>query len=193
LIIKVASIPQARLQVYFLDNEEFFKRKSLFVDEEGQPFEDNVERMVFFSKGVMEIVRKFGWAPDIIHCHGPITGLIPMFVKRLYQNDPIFSYSKVVYSAYTDVISSSFNNRFWEIAAINDLEMDDVRVFGEGDHIDINAGAMKYSDGIIVANENESDKAMSIAQDMNIPVMPFASDDEHLEGIVSFYKENFAV
>lgn len=193
LIIKVASIPQVRLQVYFLDNEEFFKRKNLFVDDEGKPFQDNVERMVFFSKGVMEIVRKFGWAPDIVHCHGPITGLIPLFVKRLYRNDPIFSDTKVIYSVYTDIISSSFDNRFWEIAAINNLEMDDIRVYGEADLIDINFGAMKYSDGIIIANNNESEKAEKIAREMNIPVLPYAQDEEHLAGIVSFYRENFAV
>ena len=81
LIIKVASLPEARMQVYFLDNEEFFKRKQIFRDTDGNLFEDNADRMVFFCKGVIETVKKFGWPPDVIHCHGWMTGLIPFLLE----------------------------------------------------------------------------------------------------------------
>ncbi|KAA3633261.1 MAG: starch synthase, partial [Bacteroidetes bacterium] len=96
LIIKVASLPEARIQVYFLDNEDFFKRKAMFEDEDGKPFEDNMDRMVFFCKGVIETVKKFGWPPDIIHCHGWMTSLIPLFIKEAYKTEPLFQHSKVV-------------------------------------------------------------------------------------------------
>ena len=96
LIIKVASLPSSRIQVYFLDNDEFFKRKSVFEDSEGQDFEDNIDRAVFFCKGAIETVRKFGWAPDIIHCHGWMTSLIPLYLRTAYKNDPIFQSSKIV-------------------------------------------------------------------------------------------------
>jgi len=89
LILKVASLPGARMQVYFLDNEEFFKRKSVFEDAKGKPFEDNADRMVFFCKGVIETVKKFGWAPDIIHCHGWMTSLVPLYLKTAYKTEPI--------------------------------------------------------------------------------------------------------
>jgi starch synthase len=152
LIIKVASIPGARLQVYFLDNEEFFKRKNLFADDENIAFNDNAERMVFFCKGAMETVRKFGWPPDIIHCHGSFTSLIPVFVKKVYNNDPIFKHSKVIYSSYTDLVSSTLSKEFTKIAAINDMNAKDFEPYFEGSNVDLNKGAVTYADGVIIGN-----------------------------------------
>jgi len=111
LIIKVASLPGARMQVYFLDNEEFFKRKFIFNDEDGKPFEDNQERMVFFCKGVLETVKKFGWPPDIIHCHGSLTSFIPTYLKTVYKDEAIFSESKCVYTAYNENLGDDFNEK----------------------------------------------------------------------------------
>jgi starch synthase len=101
LIIKVASIPSARIQVYFIDNDEYFHRKQLTSDENNQFFTDNDERAIFFCKGVLETVKKLGWSPDIIHCHGWMTSLIPYYLKTLYKNDPIFADSKVVFSLFS--------------------------------------------------------------------------------------------
>jgi starch synthase len=189
LIIKVASIPSVRIQVYFLDNEEFFKRKFLFHDEQGVDFEDNVERMVFFCKGVMETVRKFGWQPDIIHCHGSITSLIPLFAKRVYQNDPIFSESKVLYSAYTDELSSAFSKRFYEVSAINDLNEEDMKPYFSNNHVDVNLGAMHYSDAIISGTPEINELVVRIAQSSDKPYLPYHESPEHLEAILNFYKE----
>ena len=97
LIIKVASLQEARMQVYFLDNEDFFKRKQIFENKDGQPFEDNADRMVFFCKGVMETVKKFGWPPDIIHCHGWMTSLVPLYLKKAYKNEPLFQNTKILF------------------------------------------------------------------------------------------------
>jgi starch synthase len=96
LIIKVASLPGARMQVYFLDNEDFFRRKSVFTDDEGEAFDDNEDRMVFFCKGAIETVKKFGWPPDIIHCHGWMTSLVPLYIKKAYKNEPLFRDSKSI-------------------------------------------------------------------------------------------------
>ncbi|MFN3950768.1 MAG: glycogen/starch synthase [Thermaurantimonas sp.] len=101
LIIKVASVPHARMQVYFIDNDEFFRRKNTFFNDEGQPFEDNDERFVFFSKGVLETVKKLSWSPDIIHISGWLPALIPLYIKKYYNNDPLFSDSKIIYTRYT--------------------------------------------------------------------------------------------
>ena len=94
LIIKVASIPNAKLQVYFIDNEDYFHRKSVFFDKEDNFYEDNDERAIFFCKGVLETVKKLGWAPDIIHCNDWMTSLIPLYVSSTYKNDPIFKNAK---------------------------------------------------------------------------------------------------
>jgi len=100
LIIKVASIQSARMQVYFIDNEEYFQRKSVFHDAKQKFFKDNEDRMIFFCRGVLETVKKLGWAPDVIHCHGWMTILIPFFIKTSYKEDPIFKNAKVIYSLY---------------------------------------------------------------------------------------------
>jgi starch synthase len=111
LIIKVASIPQARMQVYFIDNEDYFKRKQNLEDANGNAFEDNDERMLFFSRGVLETVKKLGWAPDIIHCSGWMTSMLPMYLKENFKDDPIFKNTQIVFSDLEDGFDGSLNNK----------------------------------------------------------------------------------
>ena len=154
LIIKVASLPGSRMQVYFLDNEEFFKRKFIFDGEDGKPFTDNADRMVFFCKGVMETLKKFGWAPDIIHCHGWMTSLIPMYHSKIYKQDPIFQNAKMIYSVYKDSYASSFKKNFYDKAKINDLTDEDLEDYKSGRKITLHEGAIKYADGLILGSES---------------------------------------
>ena len=102
LVIKVASISAARIQVYFIDNEDYFKRKQIYTDASGHFFKDNGERAIFFARGVMETVKKLRWAPDIIHCQGWISHVLPLYLKKAYKDDPIFAHSKIVLSLYGD-------------------------------------------------------------------------------------------
>jgi len=120
LIIKVASLPNARLQIYFLDNDDYFKRKSIFTDEKENWFDDNGLRTVLFCKGALETVKKFGWPPDIIHCSGWMTGLIPMFIKNAYKKEPVFSNSKVIYTIGQNTFKEKLEKDFLKMATIND-------------------------------------------------------------------------
>src|SRR6478752_172384 len=120
LQIKVASLPNARLQVYFLENEDLFKRKSVFNDEKEKWFDDNGLRTVLFCKGALETVKKFGWPPDIIHCSGWMTGLIPMFIKTAYKKEPVFSHSKVIYTIGQTTFKDKLGDDFVKLATIND-------------------------------------------------------------------------
>ena len=120
LMIKVASLPNARLQVYFLDNEDFFKRKSIFTDEKEEWFDDNGLRTVLFCKGALETVKKFGWPPDLIHCSGWMTGLIPMFIKSAYKKEPVFSNSKVIFTIGSKTFSDKMGSDFAKLVTIND-------------------------------------------------------------------------
>jgi starch synthase len=120
LVIKVASLPNARLQVYFLDNEDYFKRKSIFTDDAESWFDDNGLRTVLFCKGALETVKKFGWPPDIIHCSGWMTGLIPMFIKTAYKKEPVFSHSKVVYTIGQNTFKEKMEADFLKLVTIND-------------------------------------------------------------------------
>jgi len=189
LIIKVASLPGARMQVYFLDNEEFFKRKHVFVDEEEKAFKDNQERMVFFCKGALETVKKFGWAPDVVHCHGWMTSLIPLYLKKVYNNDPIFQDSKIIYSAYKDSMEESFDKKFVELAAINTLEDEDLAPFVDGDKITLHEGALRHSDAIIKGSEELSKSVSNVISDLDVPVLEYSEIEDMPAATLQFFKE----
>lgn len=201
LIIKVASLPGARIQVYFLDNDDFFKRKALFHEQvdgeeegekkDGAPFDDNIDRMVFFSKGVVEIVKKFGWAPDIVHCHGWMTSLIPFYIKTTYNSEPLFENAKLIYSLYESDIDQSFDQSFATKAAINNLEEDDLSAYLSGDGINLNQGALSSVDALIVGNREVSDDTQKMIDTFKGPVLT-TDDDEYLPKYLDFYKELIA-
>ncbi len=188
LIIKVASLPGARLQVYFLDNEEFFKRKFIFDGEDEKPFEDNQERMVFFCKGVIETVKKFGWPPDIIHCHGWMTSLVPFYLKTVYENEPIFENSTLIYSAYENEYEQKFTEKFFEIAAINQLEPEDLGAFNDKDKVKLVLGGIKYADAIVKGHEDLSAESNSLIESLEVPVLEAFPEEELSDNMMEFYK-----
>ncbi len=160
LIIKVASLPGARLQVYFLDNDEYFKRKTIFKDEAGKPFEDNAERMVFFNKGVMETIKKFGWPPDILHCHGWMSSLIPMYMKTTYKKEAVFHNTKCVYTVYDNQMEGTLNKSFQQKAIISkDITAKDFEPYKKANSQALYSGAVKYADAVVLGSPN-IDKAV---------------------------------
>ncbi len=188
LIIKVASLPGARLQVYFLDNEEFFKRKFVFDDADEKPFEDNQERMVFFCKGVIETVKKFGWPPDIIHCHGWMTSLVPFYLKTVYANEPIFEQSQIIYSAYDNEYENQFTEKFFEIAAINQLEKEDLSAFNTDGKPKLLFGGMKYADAIVKGSETLSEESLKEIEGQDKPTLESFPEEEINDQMIEFYK-----
>ncbi len=189
LIIKVASLPEARMQVYFLDNEDFFKRKSVFENEAGEPFEDNADRMVFFCKGVIETVKKFGWAPDIVHCHGWMTSLIPLYLKTAYKADPLFQDSKIVYSIYADELEKSTNDNFLAKATINNVTTDDLTAYQNGTGVTLHKGAIEYADALILGSEKYSDAVTKVVDGTDKPKLDYiSSDEDFLSSYLEFYQ-----
>lgn len=153
LVIKVASLPGARLQVYFLDNEDFFKRKLVFHDENNKFFDDNSDRMIFFCKGALETVRKFGWAPDIIHCFGWMTSLIPMYLKTTYKDDPVFANAKVIYSVFNNEFKDRLKNDFaTKLAISEDISKKHVEYFKAGDNTSLLIGGSQFADALVVGD-----------------------------------------
>jgi starch synthase len=187
LIIKVASLPGARLQVYFLDNDDFFKRKSGFANEDGTPYEDNPDRMVFFCKGVIETVRKFGWPPDIIHCHGWMTALIPMYIREAYKTEPLFQNAKIIYSAYDSSMDSHFSNAFIEKASINNLGREDLDAYLEGSNVVLHKGAIAYADAIIRGSEQLPADVEDMIIASGKPALAYHSEEEMLPAYMEFY------
>ncbi|MEI2703082.1 MAG: glycogen/starch synthase [Baekduia sp.] len=161
LVIKVASLPNARLQVYFLDNEDFFKRKSVFADEKDVWFEDNGLRTVLFCKGALETVKKFGWPPDIIHCSGWMTGLIPMFIKSAYKKEPVFGNSKVIYTIGQTTFKEKLGADFLKLATINDhVTKKELEAYKEINNVGMFRGGATYADAITFGAENIDKKLL---------------------------------
>ncbi|MBR9998024.1 MAG: glycogen/starch synthase [Cyclobacteriaceae bacterium] len=153
LVIKVASIPNAKLQVYFIDNEDYFHRKSVFYDKQNNFYEDNDERAIFFCKGVIETVKKLGWAPDIVHCNDWMTSLIPMYIKTTYKNDPIFQNTKTVFTVYNNSFEHKFNGDL--INKVKMLDIDDSMLSNleSGDFEGFIKIGIEYSDAVIQTGE----------------------------------------
>jgi starch synthase len=150
LQIKVASLPNARFQIYFLDNEDLFKRKNVFTDDAEKWFDDNGLRTVFFCKGALETVKKFGWAPDVIHCSGWMTGLIPMYLKTLYKKDPVFLNSRCIYTIGQNTFKEKLGADFNTKAQINNqlIKEKDLEPFKESDNTGMFRGGASFADAI---------------------------------------------
>ncbi|MGV8877893.1 MAG: glycogen/starch synthase [Sphingobacteriaceae bacterium] len=188
LIIKVASIPAARMQVYFLDNEEYFQRKYVFRDKEDKFYADNDERMIFFCKGALETVKKLGWAPDVIHCHGWMSALVPVYVKTTYKDDPTFKNAKVVYSVYENEFDEKLGKDFAQKAVMNDMTAKHTELFKDGTNQAINLGAIAYADAFIIAAENIDKEMLNNVKKSNKPVLEFDSSVD-FENYYNFYEE----
>jgi len=149
LQIKVASLPNARLQVYFLDNEDLFKRKHIFTDDKEKGFVDNVLRTVFFCKGALETLKKFGWPPDLIHCSGWMTGLIPLYLKTVYKKEPVFSQSKIIFTIGQTTFKEKLESDFLQKATINPaIKEKDLEPLKEANNIGLFRGGASYADAI---------------------------------------------
>ena len=193
LVIKVASISAARMQVYFIDNEDYFKRKQVYGTEDGKFFEDNDERAIFFARGVLETVKKLRWAPDIIHCQGWISHLLPAYLKKAYKDDPIFSGSKVVLSLYDDADKAEFNKAFADKAPFGGLAKSDLPFLEKADGINLAKTAVQYSDGVILGCGNVSKEVLDYCKERELPVLGFnpasLSDGSFVDEYNDFYDQ----
>ena len=161
LVIKVASLPSARLQVYFLDNEDYFKRKFVFTDENEKWYDDNALRTVLFCKGALETVRKFGWPPDIIHCSGWMTGLIPMLIRSAYKREPVFAHSKIVYTIGQNTFKEKMGPDFLKLAAINDqVTKKELDFYKDGNNTAMFRGGAAFADAITFGADKVDKKLM---------------------------------
>ena len=189
LIIKVASIPKERIQVYFIDNDEYFKRKATFSDEDGVLYPDNDERAIFFAKGVVETVKKLNWVPDIIHVHGWMASMLPVYMKHFYKDEALFSETKIVSSVY----SQSFDGTL-DLEMINKIKFDgipddaiaDLEIPNYENLIKI---SVAHSDAVIIASESLSPSLTKFIESSGKPFLPFASKEEFANAYTSFYKK----
>ncbi|MFK5879088.1 MAG: glycogen/starch synthase [Flavobacteriaceae bacterium] len=186
LIIKVASIPKERMQVYFIDNEEYFKRKATYTGADGKMFDDNDERMIFFVKGVVETVKKLNWAPDIIHVHGWMASLLPIYLKEYYKDDALFSNSKIVTSLYNNGFSGALNQGLKDKVSFDKVE--NLESINEPIHENLQKIAIENSDAIIVGSEDLSTDLIDYAKSLNKPVLDYYPVDDFADAYLEFYQ-----
>ena len=191
LIIKVASIPSARMQVYFIDNDDYFQRKFIFNDENGNFFEDNDERAIFFARGVLETVKKLRWKPDIIHCQGWISHVLPLYLKKIYKDDPIFTDSKLILSLYDEADSFTFADDMRSKIILPGIKNKDLDILSPANGTNLAKLAVQNADGIIMGSQNINEELASFVKASKLPVLPYiginTSDSEYIKEYNQFY------
>ena len=187
LIIKVASIPQIRIQVYFIDNEEYFKKKFLFKDAKGKYFKDNDERSMFFCRGVLETVKKLGWMPDIVHCHGWMTALMPVYLKSIYANDPHFSGAKVIYSIYNRDEKLKFSKNLDAKLEFDEIPMSKIDIDGSVGVNKLHEIAVQWSDAIGICSPEIDNSLMEIIKASKKPLLEYHEEEQTIDAHQDFY------
>lgn len=178
LVIKVASLPGERMQVYFIENHEYFKRKSPYKDEANEWFEDNDERAVFFTKGVLETIKKLNWIPDIIHLHGWMASFLPIYLKTNYANDAFFSDIKVITSVYNQGSNGIFSNNLKDILEFDNIDTSKLNYLIDNKYVSIIKEAMKGSDTIVKGEEVLIDELEDMFKQSSNPKFDFIQNED---------------
>ncbi len=187
LIIKVASIPKERMQVYFIDNEDYFKRKATLTDEEGNLFPDNDERAIFFAKGVIETVKKLNWSPNIIHVNGWLSSMLPLYLRNYYGNEPLFNKAKIVTSVYNQDFDGTLDSNMYKKVLFDGLESEQVKHLKKPNYINLMKTAVDNSDAAIIAGDNIPDELKKYLSKLAKPVLEYKNREEFASAYQEFY------
>ena len=191
LIVKVATIPQARLQVYFIDNEDYFHKRHMTEDEAGMEYADNGERAIFFARGVLETVKKQRWAPDIIHCQGWMSAVVPLYIKTAYSEEPCFANSKVVTSLFTNELKQTLGENFKHSVSYRDTTEELLKPYKKNfDFMDLGKLAIDYSDGIVEAAPEINEQLLKHATKKKKPLLRYPGED-FAQAYTDFYESLF--
>lgn len=189
LIIKVASLQPIRMQVYFIENEDYFPKKTFMHELDGEEFEFHDERAIFFCRGVLETVRKLGWAPNVVHCHGWMSALVPMYLKKAFAEDPIFDNTKVVYSVYDQESNVEIDNDMARKSIITGVSEHDVELINTASVDTLHKLAIKYADAVILGSEKISDDLNKFIVDSDKYVIPHQNDEDYVDAYDALYDE----
>lgn len=192
LIIKVASIQTARMQIYFIDNEDYFQRKAQFYDKNNIFFGDNDERAIFFARGVIETAKKLSWSPELIHCNGWFTSLTPLYIKKAYKDNPLFSDTKIIISLYDDDFKGFLNKDFAQKIKLPGITNKELKHYKSPDYVNIMKAAIDYSDGIIIGSQNVNSELLSYALNSGKPLLTYQNGDNYIDIYSDFYDEVLA-
>lgn len=190
LIIKVASIPKERIQVYFIDNDEYFKRKATFTDEDGNLFPDNDERAIFFAKGVVETVKKLNWVPDVIHVHGWMAAMLPVYLKHYYKNEGIFADTKIISSVYNLGYDGILDQNMSKKLTFDNIPDEVSNVITEPNFENLMKVTIDHSDAVVIGSEGLNPTLTKYIESSKKPFLPFTPKESLQEVYMNFIKEN---
>ncbi len=189
LIIKVASLQPVRMQVYFIENEDYFPKKTFMHELDGEFFDFHDERTIFFCRGVLETVRKLGWAPDVVHCHGWMTALVPMYLKKAFAEDPIFADTKIVYSAYKQEIEGELSDDMARKALVVGVAEEDTAVIEKANLLSLNKLAVNFADAVIIGSEDIDEELTKYIIDSGKKTLSYQSGDNLVSEYNLLYDE----
>lgn len=191
LIIKVASIPSVRAQIYFIDNDDYFHRKAIVADENGEYFADNDERAIFFARGVLETVKKLQWSPDIVHCHGWFSAIVPIYLKHVFAGDPVFKGTKTIISLYDEKFPGELDNGFRKKIKNEGVNQKYLDILDKPTYENLMKFVIGNVDGVIFETKSAEKELVKYAEDRNIPVMGYQdkSTTEYLNNYQNFYNK----
>ena len=191
LIIKVASIPSARIQIYFIDNDDYFARKAVLLDDDGKAFADNDERAIFFARGVLETVRKLNWAPTVVHCMGWMSAVVPIYLKKVFNDDPLFRDVKIVVTLADDRFDEPLDAQFAEKIANEGVKDEKLSILSTPSYENLYRFVIDYADGITVASLKASPELVEYARQSGKPVLEYREPDEEdfFDNYNRFYEE----
>ncbi|MDQ3072520.1 MAG: glycogen/starch synthase [Bacteroidota bacterium] len=190
LIIKVASLPSAKMQIYFLDNEDYFNKRGYLATEDNKFFPDNDERVIFFNKGVIEIIMKLGWIPDIIHCHGWMASLVPMYIRTVAKNEPVFKNTRIVYSIYESDFKQTLGKEFAEKALIPGQSKHHMENLEDPGCSELYLSAVNFADAIVLGSPEIPGEVSKCINRMDKPVIAYQDPkvDNYAESIYDLYQ-----
>ena len=179
LLIKVASIQSARIQIYFIDNDVYFHRRKGLANAEGVEYKDNDERSIFFTRGTLETVKKLRWTPNVVFCSGWMSALTPLFVKKAYSDTPFFEKTKVVLSLDNEEYSTPFSTKLAEKLLVNGVTNSDLRGIAglPVGYEDLMRLAIDFSDAIVLSSPNVNQRLLNYAQNSGKPILPYAENN----------------
>ncbi len=187
LIIKVASIQAARMQVYFIDNEDYFQRKHVVRNSKGEEFSDNDERSIFFARGVLETVKKLRWAPDVVHCHGWMAALVPLYLRKVYYDDPLFADVKIIYSVYNNEFKKPFRESVTDKLVSDGIDKKHLDFPGGANYFNISRLAIDNSDGIIIGSKDIGKDVEKYIKSQNKPLLGYQDEEDYIDAYNEFY------
>jgi starch synthase len=191
LTIKVSSIPQARMQIYFIDNDEYFYKRNQFLDKNGEPYKDNDEKAIFFARGVIETVKNLKWKPDIILCSGWFSALVPMYVKKMYKDSVFFGDAKVITAIFSGGYKSAFRSDFADKLRFDNFTDEEIAPYGKFTYPELMHAAINYSDGVVIGEKPTliSERVLEYVKQSGKPTLLYPGTENYVELYDKFFNK----